>query len=258
MQTCATSTSREAASSRVDGHDIYTRLSRAPELARKPPVLLVHGIGVSSRYMAPLLVRLGEHFRAYAPDLPGFGHSSKPRHALGLDAQASVLAGWMQACHLERAAVFANSFGCRIAVRLAVHYTPRVGRLVLQGPTTDPDASVVEQLARWLRSGRHEPLALNAILIADYLDCGLPRAIATYRKALRDPLLEHLPRVAAPTLVVRGELDSIAPQAFVDRVVRRLPRGRALVIPGGAHALNFSAPDALARAITPFLSEAST
>ncbi len=39
------------------------------------PVVLVHGLGVSSRYMLPTLALLAPRYRVFAPDLPGFGHS---------------------------------------------------------------------------------------------------------------------------------------------------------------------------------------
>src|SRR5215217_647908 len=47
---------------------------------QRAPVVLVHGLGLSSRYLAPLgrrLAALGH--RVLAPDLPGFGRSPKPR-----------------------------------------------------------------------------------------------------------------------------------------------------------------------------------
>jgi len=56
---------------------VPTRQIRAPHT---DPVVLVHGLGVSSRYMLPILVLLAPRYRVFAPDLPGFGHSTKPPH----------------------------------------------------------------------------------------------------------------------------------------------------------------------------------
>ena len=79
--------------------------------------------------------------------------------------------------------------------------------------------------------------------------------LITLRYALKDPVREKLPHVGVPTLVVRGSRDPIAPQPWVEEMVRLLPRGRLLVIPGGTHAANMSAPDALARGVHQFLAE---
>jgi pimeloyl-ACP methyl ester carboxylesterase len=52
--------------------------------------LLIHGIGVSSRYFRRLIPELSRHGRVLAPDLPGFGHSPGPRHPLTIE-QLAVL-----------------------------------------------------------------------------------------------------------------------------------------------------------------------
>ncbi|WP_292510847.1 alpha/beta fold hydrolase, partial [Methylobacterium sp.] len=61
---------------------VYARVSINPVPDNRLPVILVHGLGMSSRYMIPLARHLAPHFRVYAPDLPGFGLSDKPHRAL--------------------------------------------------------------------------------------------------------------------------------------------------------------------------------
>jgi pimeloyl-ACP methyl ester carboxylesterase len=66
-------------------------------------------------------------------------------------------------------------------------------------------------------------------------------------------LLEKLPKVTGPTLVVRGTRDPIAPQRWVEEMVRRLPHGQLRVLEGATHAANYTTPDALAQAVRDFL-----
>lgn len=73
------------------------------------------------------------------------------------------------------------------------------------------------------------------------------RFLATLRYALDDPVLLKLHRVTVPVLVVRGEHDRVAPQAWVRRVAAGLPQGRWTQVPGAGHVLNHGAPDELAR-----------
>ncbi len=63
----------------IDGSRIFARVSEQNQRGNLPPVVLVHGLGVSSRYMVPLASNLARSFSVYAPDLPGFGLNSKPR-----------------------------------------------------------------------------------------------------------------------------------------------------------------------------------
>jgi len=68
------------------------------------PVVLVHGLVVSSRYMIPLAERLAERAHVYAPDLPGFGKSYHPDGPLDMAGLADALAGWMRATGIARRA----------------------------------------------------------------------------------------------------------------------------------------------------------
>jgi pimeloyl-ACP methyl ester carboxylesterase len=96
------------------------------------PVLLIHGLGSSGyiewRFTMPALS--GSH-RVFAPDLPGFGRSQKPRARYGIRYFARVLDRYLEGRRLGSAAVVGTSLGGRIALELALEYPERVRRLVL-------------------------------------------------------------------------------------------------------------------------------
>jgi pimeloyl-ACP methyl ester carboxylesterase len=50
--------------------------------------------------MLPLARELAPHFRALAPDLPGFGHSDHPPAALDVPELADALLAWIDAAGL--------------------------------------------------------------------------------------------------------------------------------------------------------------
>ncbi len=113
--------------------------------------------------------------------------------------------------------------------------------------------SVLQQIARFLLNVSREPLSLNPILLLDALDAGLLRGWRTFRYALKDRIEDKLPRLRAPTLVVSGARDPIAPHPWAEEVARLLPEGRLVVIPGAARVVNYDAPSELACAIWAFL-----
>lgn len=238
---------------RVDGRWMHARVSldRAP--AGAPVVVLVHGIGVSSRYMVPLAAQLANHFRVFAVDLPGYGRSDDPGRVLRLPELADALSLWLESMHLGPVALLGNSFGCQIVVELAVRDPQRVSAVVLQGPTIDPSArSIPRQLLRSLRSGRESP-SLGLVTARDYAACGLGRVAETFRIAVRDPVEHKLPHVRAPALVVRGSRDAVVSEQWAEQVAHLLPHGRLAVVPGAAHAMNYTNPLELARVVRPFL-----
>src|SRR5688572_10500654 len=83
------------------------------------PVVLVHGLSVSSAYMVRLGEALAVDYPVYAPDLPGFGNSQKTQPGLGLDDLTVVLKDWLDEMKLTRPILVGNSAGCQIITLLA-------------------------------------------------------------------------------------------------------------------------------------------
>jgi pimeloyl-ACP methyl ester carboxylesterase len=235
---------------------VYARVAEEPAATGFPPVVLVHGLVVSSRYMVPTAELLAPYYHVYAPDLPGFGRSGKPAHVLTLSELADALLAWMDATGWHRAVLLGNSFGCQVIADFALRYPEHIERAVLVGPTVDPKArSVLRQVMRWLRNSTREPLSLGPILIRDYIEAGAKRALSTFKYALEDRIEDKLPHLQVPTLVVRGARDPIVPQRWAEKATGLLPHGRLVVIPGAAHTVNYDAPLELVRVVQPFLQE---
>jgi len=96
------------------------------------PVLFIHGLG-SSGYIEWRfnLEATAERHRVYAPDLPGFGRTEKPRARYGIPYFTRFIERYMEARGLRSAAVVGTSLGGRIALELALENPRRVSRLVL-------------------------------------------------------------------------------------------------------------------------------
>ena len=215
--------------------------------ARPPVVVLVHGLMVSSRYMAPLAAQFHHDADVWAPDMPGFGRSGSPSLVLDVPGLASWLGRWLDERGLDDVVVVANSFGCQYVVDLVARGPGRIRALVLAGPTMDPaHRTAAAQAARWLANAPQEPPSLGAVLARDLVDAGPGRVAATYRHGLRDPIEDKLPHVHVPTVVARGGRDPLVDQQWAERAVGLLRNGRLHVVPGAGHTLNYNAPAALA------------
>ncbi len=100
------------------------------------PLLLVHGNFSSGVYYKPLLERLPKGYRAYAPDLRGYGDSTYHNRISSLKEFAEDLVLFMQALKLEKAAVVGWSLGGGVVMELAAHHPDLVAKLVLINSTT--------------------------------------------------------------------------------------------------------------------------
>lgn len=240
----------------VNGHTIHYKASRDAQTSNKPVIILIHGLVVSCRYLLPTARQLVQDYAVYVPDFPGYGWSSKPRHSLNMEELADVLAAWMDAMGIEQASLLGNSMGCQIIAQFALRHPARLERAILVGPTMDPQARTAHQeIGRWLVNVPFEPISLFPIVLLDFLQIGLPRFVHTFRYALQDRIEEHLPLMQAPTLVVHGTRDSVAPQRWAEEATALLPRGKLVVIEGAAHDVNYNSPRKLAEAVQQFLRE---
>lgn len=99
---------------------------------RGSPVLFIHGLGSSGyiEWRFNLEVAAARH-RVYAPDLPGFGRTEKPRARYGIPYFTRFIERYMEGRRLRSATVVGASLGGRIALELALRRPQLVSRLVL-------------------------------------------------------------------------------------------------------------------------------
>lgn len=215
-----------------------------------PPVILLHGLVVSGSYFRPVAAHLDSHLRLYVPDLPGFGRSVSHTGVWTMKQLADGLAGWLDVHAIRDAVLVSNSLGCQILTLLAAARPELVRALILVAPTMDPEArSVVGQMYRGLIDIPRESVSLWTVWVPDLIRAGARRALLTLHGGIHDPQPGRLQEINAPVVVVGGERDPIVPPEWVRAMAQALPRGRAIIIPGAPHAMNYSNPRQLARII---------
>jgi pimeloyl-ACP methyl ester carboxylesterase len=223
-----------------------------PELDQTP-IVLVHGLS-SGRTLKPLIRALGTRRPVYAPDLPGFGMSDQPIHPLDVPGLADALRRWLLDNNLAPAIVVGVSFGCQVAVDLAAAYPAAVERLVLVGPTFDPEARTAGRVAlRWARNAPRSSPRLAPTIVHDFIDAGPWRSVRTLRQALDDPIEDKLGDIEAPTLVVRPERDHLVPAGWTEKVAELIPDSELVILPKAAHTIGPKAASRLTALLVPFL-----
>ena len=219
-----------------------------------PPIVLVHGLNISGRYLLPLANQLTPFAPVFVPDLPGFGLSSKCWPPLNLTGLTVILHEFITALGITKADFVGNSFGCQIIVQLAICFPETVNCAVLQSPTMEPCArNPIVAGFRWLQNSMREPSSLGRLTLRENMAAGPLRATYTFLEALRDRPEEKLPKITAPTLVVWGDRDVIVSRNWAERVTQLLKHGTLKILPEVTHIANFVAPHQLRDAIVPFL-----
>lgn len=228
-----------------------------------PPVVLVHGLGQNgARDWAKLIPVLAEHHDVLALDLPGFGESSKGNHLYSPANFARVIEAVVAPRTTQPFVLIGHSMGAAVSLAYAAAHPHRVSRLILVDMAGVLHRSVyAEYLSRlgaqlavgvypqdapWFDSlvrtvltrVENIPISGETVLgipaLRQRMLRGEPNAIAAYA------LVEHdfsraLRSIRAPTLVVWGSDDRVAPLRTGQMAAATIPGARLAVIEGTGH-----------------------
>lgn len=82
-------------------------------------VLLLHGFPTSSYDWEPLIIRLQDSYRLFAPDFLGFGLSDKPHpHRYSLFEQADLIAAFAQHLDLKEVDLICHDYGDSVGLEI--------------------------------------------------------------------------------------------------------------------------------------------
>ncbi len=247
----------------------------APESGDGPLVLLVPGMGdlrSTYRHLAPVLVAAG--CTVAAVDLRGHGDSDATFDSYGDEESADDLRALLESLG-RPAVVVGNSMGAGAAVCLAGAHPALVTALVLVGPfVRDGAVSWWQRLAlrvalaapwaalTWkaylpkLYAGRR-PEDLDehvAAVVASLRRPGYAAAFSRTTRLSHQPAAASLDHVAAPTLVVMGELDPDFPDpaAEADWIAEQLS-AEVLMVPEAGHYPQAQRPNLVGPAVVDFV-----
>ena len=235
------------------------------------PLLLMHGAEASRLMFTALMPHLAPHFTVIAYDQRDCGDTEGPQDGSTLADLADDARRLIEALGLGRAHVFGSSFGGRVAQALALRHPGCVDRLVLGSTWPLPDAYEALCPDAPRLSALRRQLPATAGELATWF---FPEAFLEQRPELRSVFANVQPgserstrrtatvlttltldaaAIAAPTLLVAGELDRVVPPGVTLSMAARIPGAQTALLAGTGHATALQAPQLLARHIARFL-----
>ena len=235
-----------------------------------------------------MLPALARKHRVYAPDLPGSDDSAKPVSDHSSAFFEQFVAAFVDVLNIGRATFIGSSLGGLIALRLALSEPARVGTLVLVDSaglgravnlafTSVNVPCLVEAAMPLWRTwvGAYQRAWGRAMLLfahpsstpREWLaeQCrmaqspGYLEAHLTALRTLVDPagqrevLVDRLPLLEVPTLIVWGERDRAFPESQARSAAARLRKGSLAVIPDCGHLPHIECPDQFVATLERFL-----
>jgi esterase len=248
----------------------------------RPALCFLHGGSAHAHWFDAVAPAFAGRHHVLSVDQRGHGQSDWPsRPAYATQDFAADLLGVMEALGWERMALVGHSMGGHNAMAFAAWHPARVTALAVVDSRPGIPRERLEAMHRRGHRGprRHESLeaALRSFrllppettadpaLLEHLAREGLverdgrflyrfdPACNGTRRPVDAWPLLR---RIAAPTLLVRGEHSPILPRDMAAEMTRRIPRAKVVEIAGAYHHLVLDRPEAFTRELEAFLAEA--
>ena len=244
----------------VDLRDAVVRGRRVPfrVAGAGSPIVLVHGLAGSTRWWSRNLAALAAHHRVYLVDLPGFGALRRHRERFVLGEAACWLRDWLAAVKIGPVDLVGHSMGGAIAAEFAASHPDAVRRLVLVAPAGLPlGRSLPARLPGLAAFLRHTTPRFLPILALDALRADPGTLWRATRDVISRDVRSHLGAIAAPTLLVWGEHDTLVPTRLAPSFRDAIPGARLLILPGAGHVPMFDRPADFNRAILAFLAGAT-
>lgn len=253
----------------------------------KPPLLLVHGLTLTSEIWLRNIDELGRERFVVATDLLGHGFT-RPRRgseAVGIEEKIRHLVKLADVLELERFALSGSSYGALIAANLFLANKDRVEKLIINGSgscfNTEPQLlEFIDRLyktyrpvltrsspAMWrkLLAGtffepQQIPVEFDAILPLCYAQPWISNCWEHTIQTMLDPnafrpfrILERLEEIDVDTLVVWGKNDRGGVLESAQDAVARMPRARLVVFDECGHLPMVEQPRAYNEALCGFL-----
>ena len=234
---------------RVDGHLVRYQVAGEGE-----PVVLVHGLAATRLCWYPVAPALARSCRIFLVDLPGFGTVRHYPGGFVLAEAASWLQRWMAAAGLDQAHLVGHSLGGYLCLRLAVARPQVVKRLVLVAPAGVPlERSWLGHVVALLRGAVCTTPGDLGRAAYDAWQAGLITLWRVLRDLLAADVRRDLAAVAAPTLLVWGERDTVIPLSAGLTMRASIPCARLVVLPGAGHVPMIDRPGPFAAVVLAFL-----
>lgn len=217
-------------------------------------------------------------WRTIALDPPGHGRSAPPTRTFTMDECADVAIAVLDAAYVRTPVLWlGTSWGGFVGPRVALRTPDRIAGLALFNTSAEraklfnrakdrlltkllgiaPIGPAVDRMivtALLAPETRRRDPALVARLQADLAGWDRRGVVKAVRSVLvdREAILDALPRVAAPVLVVSGAQDGILPTELSRHMADRLPDARRVEVPGAAHLVPVEQPEAASKLISEF------
>ncbi|MCD5316207.1 alpha/beta fold hydrolase [Kineosporia babensis] len=220
------------------------------------PLVLLHGGFCSMEVMREIGDALTDRFEVHACERPGHGRTASDGAPFAYDAMVQHTLTYQDALNLPKAHLVGFSDGAITGLLLARDHADRVASLVSISGNLDPSGFVTgDEVSEPTSAEQHQLLEDEYARLAPEGSAPAQDVVEQLVELWKqEPHIgaESLRTVAAPTLVMAGDRDSIALE-HTALIARSIPGAQLCIVPGAGHLLIRQRPGLIARIVGEFL-----
>lgn len=238
-QSKSSQTGIESLTVKVNDHEIHYLKGGSG-----PPVVLLHGGASDSRDWVQTIEGLAGRYSFYAPDLIGFGQSTRNKDGYYLSDFSDFVLEFIDKLQLKDVVLVGHSFGARICVDVTLQRPDNVRKLVLA------DAAGLGKVSRFGNVVMTIAWAIRKVLRQRQ---PYPQFLAKEGEDSDWLCVNELPKLKTPTLLIWKRHDPYLPLSLARRAKKQIAGAKLLVLPGYGHAPHQQNSEAFNRLLTEFI-----
>lgn len=269
-----------------EGEVAYTEKGKG-----KTTILFVHGLSSNSDAWARNVEKLSDKYHCITIDLPGFGRTYKEAKTFTPTTFAQTIHTLLKVKKIKKVVLVGHSMGGQAAIKFSKMYPEMVDKLILIAPAgieefSEAESSTMKMFSTQavFKATTDEQIEKNyllnfykmpqeaqqmiidrkAIKLAEDFDLHTLAIEKSINGMLNDKVIEDIPSITIPTLVLFAENDMLIPNKYfhpslkiedlANKAKELFSNAMVKIIPESGHFLQFEKPEVVNQEIDQFIS----
>ena len=237
------------------------------------PLLLIHGLGSSSRDWEYQIPQFSKFYKVITIDLRGHGKTEKPKGPYSIRGFADDVALFLESLDIKHANILGLSMGTATGFELAINYPELVKSLIAVNMSAKLSVKTFGEKKQFFlrdiiviilgmkKMGEFlapklfplpEQEELRKKVAAHWAENDKKAYLSAFHSLKNWSVEEDLQKITCPTLVIASDGD-YTPVEIKEEYVKKIPNGQISIIKNSHHAVPMEKPEEFNRIVLDFL-----
>ncbi|MED7819464.1 MULTISPECIES: alpha/beta fold hydrolase [unclassified Francisella] len=241
------------------------------------PLIMLPGLTGDQTMWGNIVLELQKHYQVILIDNRGAGRSQVTQAPFSISDMANDVMNVIEELKLKKTSILGHSMGGYVAQEFAIQYPEKLDKLILMSTRckASPLSTIQSEIAFHLIDSKIDPIVLiknsmtwcfgetfmsNEKNVTDYIERSLNRQYPAHLEGFKHQVLainsfenNNLEKIQAPTLIINGEEDRIAPIPYSDYMKKHIPNAQQVILKNVGHMPHIEDCDQVVQQINKFL-----